>query len=101
MLLWGLANAFIQPALFAAAAAAPRAELASGSAVLTMARQLGSAVGVAVLVAVLGTHPATDAAGFAPAWVVVLVSAAVTAFAGLAGGVRARSRLPTPAGRAS
>jgi EmrB/QacA subfamily drug resistance transporter len=99
LLLWGVANAFIQPALFGAAAAAPRAELASGSAVLTTARQLGSAVGVAVLVAVLGTHPATTAAGFSPAWVVVLVSAGVTAFAGLASGVPARSPLPTPAGR--
>jgi hypothetical protein len=58
MLLWGAANALIQPALFASAGAAPRAQLASGSAVLSMSRQLGSAVGVAVLVAVLGNHPA-------------------------------------------
>jgi MFS family permease len=104
MLLWGVANALIQPALFAAAAAAaPRAELASGSAVLTMARQLGSAVGVAVLVAVLGTNPAAGAVGFARAWIVVLLTAAVTAFAGLATGdrVRAPRGARTPAGRAS
>ncbi len=103
MLLWGVANALIQPALFGAAGAAPRAELASGSAVLTMARQLGSAVGVAVLVAVLGANPTAGAVGFARAWVVVLLTAAVTAFAGLASGdrVRAPRVAHTPAGRAS
>ena len=58
MLLWGVANALIQPSLFASADAAPRAELASGSAVLATARQLGSALGVAIFVAVLGAHPA-------------------------------------------
>ena len=57
MLLWGVANAFIQPSLFASADAAPRAELASGSAVLATARQLGSALGVAIFVAVLGDRP--------------------------------------------
>jgi hypothetical protein len=84
MLLWGAANALIQPSLFASADAAPRAELASGSAVLAMARQLGSALGVAVLVAVLGARPA----GFDRAWIVVLIAAAMTAVAGLATGRR-------------
>ena len=51
MVAWGIANALIQPSLFATAGAAPRADLASGSAVLAMARQLGSALGVAILVA--------------------------------------------------
>ena len=60
MLLWGVANALIQPSLFACADAAPRAELASGSAVLATARQLGSALGVAIFVAVLGAHPAQE-----------------------------------------
>jgi hypothetical protein len=83
MLLWGVANALIQPSLFACADAAPRAQLASGSAVLSMGRQLGSAVGVAVLVAVVGDHPAGDLAGFDRAWIVVLVTAAMTAAAGL------------------
>jgi EmrB/QacA subfamily drug resistance transporter len=86
MLLWGLANGLIQPSLFAAAAAAPHSELASGSAVLAMSRQVGSALGVALLVAVLGATPARNLAGFDRAWIVVLVSAAVTGMAGLASG---------------
>jgi MFS family permease len=88
MLLWGVANALIQPSLFASADAAPQAQLASGSAVLSMGRQLGSAVGVAVLVAVLGDRPAGDLAGFSRAWIVVLVTATMTAAAGLAAGRR-------------
>jgi EmrB/QacA subfamily drug resistance transporter len=96
MLLWGVANALIQPSLFACADAAPRAQLASGSAVLSMGRQLGSAVGVAVLVAVLGDRPAGDLAGFDRAWIVVLVTAAMTAAAGLAAG-RKMDRATQPA----
>ena len=88
MLLWGVANALIQPSLFACADAAPRAELASGSAVLATARQLGSALGVATFVAVLGGGAATGLAGLDRAWTVVVVTAAITAFAGLAAGRR-------------
>ena len=88
MLLWGVANALIQPSLFACADAAPQAELASASAVLAMARQLGSALGVAIFVAVLGTRPATSLAVFHRAWIVVLITAAMTACAGLATGRR-------------
>jgi EmrB/QacA subfamily drug resistance transporter len=86
MLLWGVANALIQPSLFATADAAPPAELASGSAVLATARQLGSALGVAIFVAVLGARPAGDLAGLNHAWIVVLITAAMTAIAGLATG---------------
>jgi EmrB/QacA subfamily drug resistance transporter len=88
MLAWGIANALIQPPLFASADAAPRAQLASGSAVLSMARQLGSALGVAVLVAVLGSRAAGDLAGFDRAWIIVLITATMTAAAGLAAGRR-------------
>jgi EmrB/QacA subfamily drug resistance transporter len=99
MLLWGVANALIQPSLFASADAAPRAELASASAVLATARQLGAALGVAIFVAVLGAHPATGLAGFDRAWAVVLITAAMTAFAGLAIGRRVIS-VPEVAARA-
>jgi EmrB/QacA subfamily drug resistance transporter len=99
MLLWGLANALIQPSLFASAGAVPRAELASGSAVLATARQLGAALGVAIFVAVLGAHPAKDLAGFDRAWIVVLITAIMTAFAGLATG-RRLIRVPVVAAKA-
>ena len=88
MLLWGVANALIQPSLFACADAAPRAELASASAVLATARQLGAALGVAIFVAVLGAGPGRSLAGFDRAWIVVLFAATVTALAGLATGRR-------------
>jgi EmrB/QacA subfamily drug resistance transporter len=101
MLLWGVANALIQPSLFACADAAPRAELASGSAVLSTARQLGAALGVAIFVAVLGAGgegPASGRAGLDRAWIVVLVTAAMTALAGLATG-RRPADVPEAAGR--
>lgn len=88
MVLWGLANALIQPSLFAAATAAPRSELASGSAVLTMSRQVGSALGVAVLVAVLGSGTARTLPSFDHAWILVLASAVATGLTGLASGGR-------------
>jgi hypothetical protein len=84
MLHWGVANALIQPSLFASADAAPQAQLASGSAQLFMGCQLGSAVGVAVLVAVLGNRPAGDLTGLGRTWIIVLVTATLTATAGLA-----------------
>jgi EmrB/QacA subfamily drug resistance transporter len=83
MLAWGVANALIQPSLFACADAAPPADLASGSAVLATARQLGAAVGVAAFVAVLGGHAASDLAGLDRAWMIVVITAAITAAAGL------------------
>jgi hypothetical protein len=92
MLAWGVANALIQPPLFACADAAPRAELAVAAAVLATARQLGSALGIAIFVAVLGGH-ASGLAGFDRAWIVVMVTAVLTAAAGSAIGQR-RKRVP-------
>jgi hypothetical protein len=72
----------------------PRAELASGSAVLATARQLGSALGVATFVTVVGGGTASGLAGFDRARVGVVITAAVTAFAGLATGRRPAGRCP-------
>jgi RimJ/RimL family protein N-acetyltransferase len=97
MLLWGVANALIQPPLLATADTAPWSELASGSAVLATARQIGAALGVAIFVAALGTGPARDLVGLDRAWIVVLITAALTAAASLAAGGRrdGRAKVPT------
>jgi MFS family permease len=83
LLLWGVANAFIQPTLFAGADAAPAADLSLATAVLAAARQLGAALGVALLVGILAGVGATGLAGFQLAWAIVLVSAVLTGVCGL------------------
>jgi EmrB/QacA subfamily drug resistance transporter len=83
LLLWGIANAFIHPTYFAGADAAPREDLSLGTAVLAASRQVGSALGVAMLVALLAASGANALLGFQLAWTIVLASAATTAVAGL------------------
>ncbi len=99
MLAWGIANALIQPSLFASADAAPRADLASGAAVLATARQLGSALGVAAFVAVLSGRAGSGLAGLDRAWMIVVITAAITAVAGL-GAARRPAAIPAAAVRA-
>jgi MFS family permease len=92
MLCWGVANALLQPTLFGTADAAPAAQLSSASALLTTARQLGSAVGVALLVAMLKAAPGLD--GVRRAWLLVLGCGLLLAGQGLRAGAAQRS---TPA----
>ncbi|HWH96571.1 MAG TPA: MFS transporter [Baekduia sp.] len=70
MLIGGAGAGFVNPALAGAATAQlPPARLATGSAVLTMSRQLGSALGVALLVAVIGApSPGAVVDAFDGAW---------------------------------
>jgi EmrB/QacA subfamily drug resistance transporter len=63
----GVAAGLTQAPLFAAAATLPADRATTGSAVLNMARQVGSAFGVAVVVVILGPGAHT-LAGFHHAW---------------------------------
>ena len=81
MLIGGAGVGLVNPALTAAATAQlPPARLATGSAVLTMSRQIGSALGIALLVAVLGTpSPAEVVDAFQNAWWLMIGAAAAAA----------------------
>ncbi|GAB4586079.1 MFS transporter [Nocardia sp. IFM 10818] len=94
MLVTGLGVGLTLPTGFAAGTAGlPPQRFATGSAVLSMARQLGLAIGVATVVAVLGapTEPHATLAAFQRGWYVI-AGAAV-----LAGAVGLAARLPRPA----
>jgi EmrB/QacA subfamily drug resistance transporter len=95
----GIGVGFTLPSLNSAAAASlPPARFATGAAVLTMSRQLGIALGVAILVAVIGT-PAPGAAldAFREGWAFQIVAALAAAAAGLAIGVAGPALSPAPA----
>ena len=79
MLLSGIGVGFMLPTLTGAGAASlPPARFATGIAVITMGRQVGSALGIAILVAVLGST-ATTAADFHSAWLISLSGGIVSA----------------------
>jgi EmrB/QacA subfamily drug resistance transporter len=100
MLIGGAGVGLVNPSLAGAATAQlPPARLATGSAILTMSRQLGSALGVALFVAVLGTPGPADALGaFDDVWRLQVGAglAAALSFA-LVGPVAARALAPAPA----
>jgi MFS family permease len=64
----GISAGLTQAPLFAAAGTLPPDRATTGSAVLTMARQVGSAVGVAVVVVILGTAAAHPVTAFHHVW---------------------------------
>ncbi|WP_107116257.1 MFS transporter [Streptomyces sp. NRRL F-4489] len=92
LILAGLGTSLYQPVMFAAAGALPAAQLSLGSGVLMVSRQAGTALGVAVLVAVIGgqRHPGLGAlrGGWAVA-AVMSVGAVAAALALGRGGRRA------------
>jgi len=86
-LLVGIGVGLVMPTLTAAAATVlPPHRFATGSAVVSMARQVGTTLGVALLVVLLGTPrglPATLAA-YQRGWALVAVSCAAAALVSLA-----------------
>ncbi|MFF4215895.1 MFS transporter [Streptomyces nondiastaticus] len=87
----GAGNALIQPALFGAASGLPAEQLSVGSGTLMMSRQIGSALGVALLTAILGSSEHPTLGAFRHGWIYMIVTALLAALAGL------RYRANTPA----
>ena len=97
-LLTGVGVGLALPTLTAAGATAlPAQRFATGSAVLMMARQVGFTLGVAILVAVLGTHSTPEARliAFRHGWEAVTVAALIAAVSAL-GLVRRESSVGLP-----
>jgi EmrB/QacA subfamily drug resistance transporter len=85
MLLTGIGVGLTLPTYMATAAGSlPAASFATGSAVINMLRQIGLAVGVAVLVAILGSSvvPADRLAAFEHGWTVIAALSLASAVAG-------------------
>lgn len=100
LLLTGLGVGFTLPTLAGAAAASlPPARFATGSGIYTMSRQLGLALGVAVLVAVLGAGPASQRLGaFDRGFVFMVIAALLGVASALAiGEIRQPAPAPQPA----
>ncbi len=100
MLIGGAGVGLVLPTLSAAATIPlPATRFATGSAVLSMSRQVGSALGVAILVAVVGTPaPQQAVSAFADGWAFMIVAAlAAAATLSLLGPVSAHADEPAPA----
>ena len=98
-LLGGTGVGLVLPTLSAAATGPlPAARFSTGTAVLGMSRQLGSALGVAILVAIIGTpSPADLINGFEGGWTFMVGAALAAAVALLSvGPVRIGSAAPEP-----
>jgi EmrB/QacA subfamily drug resistance transporter len=101
MLVGGVSAGLTQAPLFAAAGTLPPDRATTGSAVLNMARQVGSAVGVAVVVVIVGSGAARGVADFHHVWIAEAVAGLVAclAVAVTAGPGRASARPPEHPGR--
>jgi hypothetical protein len=80
-----------QAPLLAAVNTLPPDRATTGSAVLNMSRQIGSAVGVALLVALLATNNPHELSEFHRGWVLVAVSGWGAMVAVLIGAARGRA----------
>ncbi|MFF0492754.1 MFS transporter [Nocardia sp. NPDC003482] len=83
-LLAGVSTSFLQPPLFGASALLPPEQLSLGSGMLMMARQTSSALGVAVLTAILARVTVPGLAEYRLGWAYVVAAGALAAVAGWA-----------------
>ena len=74
MLAGGMSAGLTQAPLFAAAGTLPPNRATTGSAVLTMARQVGSAIGVAVVVVILGPAAVHSLGAFHEVWLAEVIA---------------------------
>jgi EmrB/QacA subfamily drug resistance transporter len=83
MVLMGVSSGLAQAAMFAAPNALPADRASTGSAVVNLSSRVGSAIGVAVLVALTATNESI--AGYQHAWTVLAVTGVLAAVALLLG----------------
>jgi EmrB/QacA subfamily drug resistance transporter len=102
MLVGGAGVGLVIPSMFSAATAGlPPERFATGTAITSMSRQIGVALGVAVLVAVLGTPAPGEALDrFQDAWAVMAIAALAAAFSFAAIG-RAEATVPAAVAEAA
>jgi EmrB/QacA subfamily drug resistance transporter len=81
MLVMGISAGLTQAPLFAAAGTLPPDRATTGSAVLNMARQVGSAVGVAVVVVIIGSGATHSVADFHHVWAAEAIAGLVACLA--------------------
>jgi EmrB/QacA subfamily drug resistance transporter len=91
LLIAGMSAGLTQAPLFAAAGTLPPERATTGSAVLNMSRQVGSAIGVAVVVVILGTAATHSVTDFHRVWLAEAVVGLVACGAVLIGRDRARA----------
>ncbi|WP_433334745.1 MFS transporter [Spirillospora sp. CA-294931] len=99
MVLTGIGFGLLVPTLFGSAAGAlPPQRFATGAAIITMVRQIGITIGVALLVAVLGTPDgaADRLSAFRTAWAALAVIALLAAVVGAALPRPRRTPAPRP-----
>jgi EmrB/QacA subfamily drug resistance transporter len=86
LILCGIGAGLTQAPLFAAASTLPDHRATTGSAVLNMSRQVGSAIGVAILVTLLANVHAGGLATYRHGWLFLTLSCLAAAVAVLLGG---------------
>jgi EmrB/QacA subfamily drug resistance transporter len=91
----GISAGLVQAPLFAAAGTLPPNRATTGSAVLTMARQVGSAIGVAVVVVILGTAAVHPVAAYHHVWLAEVIAALAACLAVVATAGQTPERAPS------